>query len=503
MMRLRDVLAGCRVVQSSGDLESGVSGIAYDSRLVSRGFVFAAIRGLRADGNQFAHQAVANGAAAVVSASPSPAGLQVPWIQVENDREALAILASNFFGRPTAKLHAIGITGTNGKTTTAYLVESILKAAGHPAALFGTVEYRGPGFEYKAERTTPEALDLESLFKKVVDGGWNYAVMEVSSHAIDLKRVERMHFDVVVFTNLTRDHLDYHKDMRSYFLAKKRLFTGLGGEVPRVMVLNRDDSQFEELYAIAPSRVISYGLQRASDVRPASFKLGWSGIDAEFQTPAGAFAIHSSLMGKPNLYNISAAIGVATGLGIPPAAIRAGIAQLPVVPGRFENIATTQPFRVVVDYAHTDDALEKVLETAREITTGRVIVVFGCAGERDRTKRPLMGNAAARLSNLAILTSDNPRSEDPMAIIREVEKGMEGIEGPAGTKEKSGENYRAIADRREAIRYALSSASSGDTVIVAGKGHETYQVIGNQTFDFDDRIVVRELLNELAAGRSY
>ena len=494
MMRLREVLAGCRVVQSSGDLDCNVSGIAYDSRQVSRGSVFAAIRGLRTDGNQFAIQAVADGAVAIVSVLPAPAGMTAAWIQVEDDREALAILSSNFFERPTTQLHAVGITGTNGKTTTAYLVESILKAAGQPAAVFGTVEYRGPGFEYKAERTTPEAPVLESLFKKVVDAGWKYAVMEVSSHAIDLKRVEGLHFDVAVFTNLSRDHLDYHKDMRSYFLAKKRLFTGLDGKIPRVMVLNQDDSQFAELSAIAPSQVISYGMGDGCDVQPSSYKLGWSGIDATFRSPAGAFNIHSSLMGKPNLYNISAAIGVGFGLAISTDAIRAGIEQLPVVAGRFENIPTSQAFRVVVDYAHTDDALEKVLETAREITPGRVIVVFGCAGERDRTKRPLMGNAAGRLSDLAVLTSDNPRGEDPMAIIREVE---------AGLKEIASANYRSIADRREAIRFALSSASAGDTVILAGKGHETYQVIGSQTFDFDDRIVVRELLDELAAGRNH
>jgi UDP-N-acetylmuramoyl-L-alanyl-D-glutamate--2,6-diaminopimelate ligase len=498
MMRLRDVIAGCRVVQSSGDLECDVYGITSDSRQVSPGFVFAAIRGFRTDGNRFALQAIAGGAAAVVSVSPPPAEVsgdaKVAWIQVEDDREALATLASNFYDQPTAKLHAIGITGTNGKTTTTYIVESILKAAGHPAAVFGTVEYRGPGFEYEAERTTPEAPELESLFRKVVDGGWKHAVMEVSSHAIDLRRVEGLHFDIAVFTNLTRDHLDYHKDMRSYFLAKKRLFTGLDGKVPRVMVLNKDDAQFAELFAIEPSHVISYGIEAGSDVRPSSFKLGWSGIDARFQTPAGDFDVHSSLMGKPNLYNISAAIGVALGLGVPVDSIRAGIEQLPVVPGRFEKIATTQPFRVVVDYAHTDDALEKVLEAAREITPGRVIVVFGCAGERDRTKRPLMGNAAARLSDLAILTSDNPRGEDPDAILREVEAGLNSV---------SGANYRSFVDRRDAIRFALSSASDGDTVVVAGKGHETYQVIGNQTFDFDDRVVVRELLDELAAGRSH
>ncbi|HLQ76906.1 MAG TPA: UDP-N-acetylmuramoyl-L-alanyl-D-glutamate--2,6-diaminopimelate ligase [Terriglobia bacterium] len=492
-MRLREVLAGCRMIDSSGDLDSEVLGIAYDSRQVARGHVFVAIRGLRADGNRFVAQAVAAGAAAVVSLLPPQPGLKVAWIQVEDDREALAILSTNFFDRPTSRLHVIGITGTNGKTTTAYLVESILKAAGWPAALFGTVEYRGPGFEYKAERTTPEAPELELLFKKVADGGWKHAVMEVSSHAIDLKRVEGMHFEVVAFTNLSQDHLDYHKDMRSYFLAKKRLFLGLDGKVPRVMVLNMDDPQFQELNAIAPSHVISYGLGARSDVYPSSWRLAWSGIEATLQTPAGALEVRSALPGKLNLYNISAAVGVALGLGVSSEAIRLGIERLPSVPGRFENIPTGRPFRVVVDYAHTDDALEKVLEASRGLTTGRLIVVFGCAGERDRTKRPLMGSVAARLSDLAILTSDNPRGEDPIAIIREVEAGMT----PHGTK---GATYRAIADRREAIRFALASAGPGDTVIVAGKGHETYQVIGNQTFDFDDRVVVRELLNELAAG---
>src|SRR6185436_15912910 len=250
------------------NLDQPVLGVAYDSRKIGKDFVFVAIQGFRSDGNRFAGQAVANGAIAVVSASPQPTGWNTPWIQVADDRAALAKLAANFFGNPTALLHAVGITGTNGKTTTAYLVESEVKAAGFPCAVFGTIEYRGPGFEHTAERTTPEASDLELLFRKVLDGGWKYAVMEVSSHAIDLRRVEGLRFEVAAFTNLTRDHLDYHKDMRSYFLAKKRLFTGLDGEVPRVMVLNSDDPQFEELNAIAPSHVVSYGLTSASAIFP-------------------------------------------------------------------------------------------------------------------------------------------------------------------------------------------------------------------------------------------
>jgi UDP-N-acetylmuramoyl-L-alanyl-D-glutamate--2,6-diaminopimelate ligase len=488
-MRLRDVLAGCPVLQATGDLQVEIAGLTYDSRRVTSGSLFVAIQGLRADGNRFVPQALANGAAGIVSTAPRLEGVGAPWIQVSDDRTALAVLAANLFGRPTEKLHAIGVTGTNGKTTTTYLVESILKSAGFSAAVFGTIEYRGPNFEYSAERTTPEAPDLELLFKRVVDAGWKYAVMEVSSHAIALKRVEGLHFDVAVFTNLTRDHLDFHGDMRSYFDAKKRLFTGLDGVIPRVLVLNRDDPHFGELRAIAPQRVISYGLGSEADVHPAG--------EGTFRTPNGDLRVQAKLIGRPNTYNISAAIGVGLGLGLPADAISRGVAALAAVPGRFEPVDAGQPFRVIVDYAHTDDALDNVLRTAREMTAGRVIVVFGCGGERDRTKRPLMGVVAARGSDLAVVTSDNPRGEDPLAIIAEIEAGLRSAGAVAGR------DYAVLADRREAIRFALQSAAPEDTVVIAGKGHEPYQVIGNQTLSFDDRIVARELLDELKAGRNH
>jgi len=306
-----------------------------------------------------------------------------------------------------------------------------------------------------------------------------------------------LHFDVAVFTNLSRDHLDLHGDMRSYFEAKKKLFAGLDGKTPRVLVLNADDPQFDELNVIAPSRVITYGLRNPAHIRPQSYQLGWSGTDAQFQTPAGPLPVRSKLMGTPNLYNISAAIGVAIGLGIPPTAVSEGISQLANVPGRFQPVEAGQPFRVIVDYAHTDDALEKILKSAREITAGKLIVVFGCGGERDRTKRPLMGEAAAHWSDFAIVTSDNPRGEDPLSIIREIEDGLKRAGAVSGLR------YQIVADRREAIGFALRRAKAEDTVVVAGKGHENYQTIGSKTLPFDDRVVVKELLDELGAGRNH
>jgi UDP-N-acetylmuramoyl-L-alanyl-D-glutamate--2,6-diaminopimelate ligase len=402
----------------------------------------------------------------------------------------MAAFAGNFYGHPTRQLQLVGVTGTNGKTTTTYIVESILKAAGKPAAVLGTIEYRGPGFDFVAERTTPEAPDLEKLFRQVVDAGWKHAVMEVSSHAIEMKRVAGLRCDVAVFTNLSRDHLDFHKDMESYFQAKRKLFTGLDGVKPRVMVLNAEDARYEDLRAIDPSRVISYGMQVARDIYPVRYGFGWEATDAMFKTPIGDLEVRTPLMGKPNLFNIGAAIGVGVALGISADAIIRGIQELQCVPGRFEPVRAGQPFRVIVDYAHTDDALEKVLTSAREITSGRLIVVFGCGGERDRTKRPIMGAVAVRGSDSAIVTSDNPRSEDPLAIVREIEEGMKGA------------SYRTVVDRREAIRSALAEARPGDTVIIAGKGHETYQTIGTTSHPFDDRVVAEELIHELKLGRN-
>ena len=489
-MILRELISGLKARGVRGDLDTDILGLAYDSRQVSAGDLFFAIRGTRLDGNRFMPRAIAKGAVAVVSALDPVQAVALPWIQVVDERAAMAAIAANFYGHPTKDLHLIGVTGTNGKTTTTYIVESILRAAGKPAAVFGTIEYRGPGFDFTAERTTPEAPDLEKLFRQVVDAGWRHAVMEVSSHAIEMKRVAGLQFDVAVFTNLSRDHLDFHGDMESYFRAKRKLFEGLIGTRPRVMVLNADDERYGDLRSIDPSRVISYGMQVASDICPVRHQFGWEATDATFKTPIGELKVQTSLMGKANLFNIGAAIGVGVALAIPADAISRGIQQLRHVPGRFENVSAGQPFRVIVDYAHTDDALQKVLKSAREITSGRLIVVFGCGGERDRTKRPLMGEVAVRESDCAIVTSDNPRSEDPIAIIKEIEEGMEGVE------------HKVEVDRRKAIRLALLEAKEGDTVLIAGKGHETYQTIGTTVHPFDDRVVTKELLHELNIGRN-
>jgi UDP-N-acetylmuramoyl-L-alanyl-D-glutamate--2,6-diaminopimelate ligase len=477
-------------------VNTDVLSIAYDSRQVSRGSIFVAIRGLQSDGNRFIPQAIAKGAVAIVSSLTPIDAIAMPWIQVDDERDALATLSGNFYGRPTGRLHLVGITGTNGKTTTTYLVESILNAAGLKTAVLGTIEYKGPGFERPAERTTPEAPDLEALFQQVEQAGWQHAVMEVSSHAIELKRVSRLFFEVAVFTNLSRDHLDFHGDMESYFAAKKKLFQGLNSTVPRVMVLNFDDSRYSELQSIDPGRVISYGMQSAADICPISHDFGWEGTQATYKTPIGNTSIRSTLVGRPNLYNIGAAIGTAISLGVPLDAIREGIAALSNVPGRFESIHSGQPFRVIVDYAHTDDALDKVLKSAREITSGKLIVVFGCGGDRDQSKRSLMGEVAASQSDYAIITSDNPRSEDPAAIIEQIETGLRGAGAERGTA------YSICIDRREAIREAIELATAGDTVLIAGKGHEAYQTIGNRTFVFDDRVVARELIDELVARRN-
>ena len=479
-MTLRDLLAGLNARSVTGKLDTEILGLAYDSRQVCPGYLFFAIRGTRLDGNRFIRDAVGKGAAAVVSAlGDEGAAPSVSWIQVEDERAAMAAIAGNFYGHPTKDLHLIGVTGTNGKTTTTYIVESILKAAGKRAAVLGTIEYRGPGFDSVAERTTPEAPDLDYT-----------GDARGATEPIQMKRVAGLQFEVAVFTNLSRDHLDFHGDMESYFQAKRKLFEGINGVRPRVMVLNADDSRYEDLRTIDPLRAISYGMQVAADIYPVQHSFGWEATDAMFKTPIGELKVRTSLMGKANVYNVGAAIGVAVALGIPAQAIARGIEELRHVPGRFEIVSAGQPFRVIVDYAHTDDALEKVLKSAREITRGRLIVVFGCGGERDRTKRPVMGQVAARESDYAIITSDNPRGENPIAIIREIEEGIKSA------------NYRIEVDRRKAIRLALTEAMEGDTVLIAGKGHETYQTIGTTVHPFDDRLVAKELLDELNAGRN-
>jgi len=480
-----------------------VTAVAYDSRRVEPGAVFVAWTGRRADGAAFAADAVARGAVAVVAARPRPAGLDAPWIEVPDAREALALLAAAFFGHPAGDLQVVGITGTNGKTTTAYLLSAIFDRAGVPCGRLGTVSYRIGTEEREAPHTTPEAPDLQQLLREMVDRGCRACAMEVSSHALALRRVDGTQFAAAVFTNLTRDHLDFHHDMEAYFTAKRRLFEMLapGG----ASVLNADDPYGARLVPTAP-RPTTYGIDRPADVTPGPVSQSLDGLGFELRTPRGPLRVTSRLVGRPNAYNILAAVATALALDVPSGAVERGLADVTLVPGRFQLVSEEgDDVRVVVDYAHTDDALRNLLETARPLAAGRLVTVFGCGGDRDRTKRPLMGAVAARLSDVVVVTSDNPRSEDPAAIIGEV---MRGITPPADRPAvKNGTAVRAravecltIADRGEAIARAIGRAQPGDLVLIAGKGHEKNQVIGDRVLPFDDIEAARSALARRRSG---
>jgi UDP-N-acetylmuramoyl-L-alanyl-D-glutamate--2,6-diaminopimelate ligase len=489
-MKLAELLAGIDVVSVSGGGDVDIRGVAYDSRQAGAGFLFVAMRGEVADGNDFVAEAVGNGAAVIVS-EREPA-LDVPWVRVPSARIALAALAARFFGNPTRQLCLVGITGTNGKTTTAHLLESVFEAAGYKVVLLGTTGYRGPGFTQHASLTTPEAPDLERRFREAVEAGGTHAVMEVSSHAIAMNRTWGLEFDVAVFTNLSHEHLDFHGGVEEYFETKRKLFRGLGTSPPPVAIVNHDDPYGRRLSDCGNRACLSYGLEPGAQVFPTTVELDWTGSRASFRTPRGDLDVRSSLLGRTNLYNVAAAVAVGVALKVPEGAITAGIAALAGVPGRCELVTRGQSFKVIVDYAHTDDALRKVLTAVRELTPGRLILVFGAGGERDGGKRRRMGEVAARYSDVQIVTSDNPRREDPDRIIRMVEAGLEAESG----------NYSSLSDRREAIRAALRQAGPGDTVIIAGKGHETTQVVGAEALPFDDRVVAGELLDEADAAGS-
>ena len=476
-----------------------VSGIMYDSRLATSGSVFVALRGAHADGASFARDAIGRGAMAVVSESPAPDGLSLPWLVVTDARLALAALSAVFYDDPSEKLALVGITGTNGKTTTSYLLQSIFEAAGTRCGRIGTVGHRIGTREVEAARTTPEAPELQRMLRDMVTQGSGACVMEVSSHALVLRRADYLHFAAGIFTNLTRDHLDFHRDMEDYFAAKRRLFELLPPGAPGIA--NLDDRRGAEFAAVAP-RSVTYAIEAAADVRPGPLSFSLDGLMFEVRTPRGTLQIRSALVGRPNGYNILAAVATAVALDVPFAAIEKGIADLTHVPGRFEVVSGAHDdVRVVVDYAHTDDALKNLLETARPLAGGRVITVFGCGGDRDRTKRPLMGAVAARLSDLVFVTSDNPRSENPDQIIEEIKRGIvmppDRMKGQTGAKSTP---YHAIVDRRAAIERAVHDARSGDLVVVAGKGHEKYQEIGDRVLPFDDVEVARGALARRRAG---
>ena len=472
-----------------GSLPATVRGLTDDSRRVVLGGCFVAVRGLRADGRRFIPQAVERGARAVVAEPPDPLpGEGVGRILVPDTRRALPRLADTYYGHPSRALTVVGITGTNGKTTTSYLCEALLRARGLATGVIGTIQYVVRDQVREAGQTTPEAIELQGLLAEMVAAGVGGVAMEVSSHALALHRVDGVAFDVAVFTNLTQDHLDFHGTMEAYANAKYRLFSELlaAGRKPRATaVLNADDPAGMRWAAALPGRVLTFGLGSGHLIRPLEYGSGLDGIRLLATTPAGEVRITSPLIGEHNVMNLLGATGAGIALGLDPSTIASALATVTRVPGRFEQVEAGQDFLVVVDYAHTPDALQRVLETARRLTPGRLAVVFGAGGDRDRGKRPVMGRIAAALADRVWLTSDNPRSEDPAAIIEEVAVGV--APPPPG-------GVARHPDRREAIRQALDWARHGDTVVIAGKGHETYQIIGGQVLPFDDRRVAREFL---------
>ncbi|OGU15670.1 MAG: UDP-N-acetylmuramoyl-L-alanyl-D-glutamate--2,6-diaminopimelate ligase [Geobacteraceae bacterium GWC2_53_11] len=495
-MTLCELLKKLPDVQIHGDSTVSISSLTCDSRDVVPGALFFALRGVQADGHRYIEQAVAAGAAAVIleDAAAAPAGCS--WVKVADGRAAMGRISAIFNGEPTATRPLIGITGTNGKTTTTYLIEAILAAAGKPAAVLGTISYRFGATIIEASHTTPESTELQQAFRQLAEAGAESFVMEVSSHALEQKRVDGCHFDIGVFSNLTRDHLDYHVTMESYLEAKSRLFSELlrpSDDKPRRRaVINMDDPYGAEIASRCACPVITFGIQGSCDVRPKDVLSSVNGISATLVTPAGEIAFTSRLLGRFNLSNILAAAAAGVALDLPLQAIKQGIENHTTVPGRMERVENHRGVTCLVDYAHTGDALENVLTTLKELATGRIITLFGCGGDRDNGKRPIMGKIAASMSDLAIVTSDNPRTEDPQSILEQIKAGIMPLnlreyrvnELSSGFTDKG---FAMLENRHEAIRLAVSLAHPGDIVLLAGKGHEDYQIIGRTKHHFDDR----------------
>ena len=481
-MELEALIRALGPVDVVGRRRVEIRELAYDASRATEGSLFFCVPGMRNDGHEFAAAAVLNGAVALVV--ERPVDVAVPQLVVESSRQAMAVAADAFFGEPTRELDVAGVTGTNGKTTTAFLLRSILDAAGRRPGLVGTVEWIVGGERRAAPHTTPEAIDLQRLFREMLDAGDRSVAIEASSHGAALRRLDRVRFDALVFTNLSQDHLDLHDSMEEYFQAKRRLFRGAQPPPAAVNVGTEWGVLLAaELDAAHRAPLLTFGFESAAELRPEGLELGSAG--SRFR--AGGIAIETRLRGRFNVENVLGAVAASILLGIDDDDIAGGVAAAPGVPGRFEAIDAGQAFTVIVDYAHTPDSLDIVLQAARELTDGRLIVVFGAGGDRDRGKRPLMGRVARERSDLAIVTSDNPRSEDPVAIIQDVLQG-------------TGVDVEIDPDRRSAITRALTVAEAGDVVVVAGKGHEQGQEVAGVVHPFDDRAVVREVLSGARAG---
>jgi UDP-N-acetylmuramoyl-L-alanyl-D-glutamate--2,6-diaminopimelate ligase len=483
------LIRGMRINRVKGDMKIDIKGLAYDSRRVSSGDLFFALRGVHADGRAYAAEAVGKGASALVCEGACPEDVPVPSVCVDDAREALAFVSNRFHDNPSEGLAVTGITGTNGKTTTAFIVKSILESAGNKVGLIGTVSYMIGEKKYPAPYTTPEAPEFQGLLREMLSAGCSQVVTEVSSHALAQRRADHTRFGAAVFTNLTREHLDYHNGMEDYFNAKKRLFDEL---LSGPAVINADDPYGKRLASSVGDK-LTYGIGNGADLMARNIENSLGGLSFRLASGGVEHPVESRLIGTINVYNILAAAGAAVALGMPWGAILTGIKGVGQVEGRFQKLEFGQDFLLVVDYAHTEDALMRLIISAREVTKGRVITVFGCGGDRDRTKRPAMGSAATELSDLVFITSDNPRSERPEDIIKEIVAGAKA------------DNYRVVPDRAEAIRLAVREARPLDTVLIAGKGHEDYQIVKDRRLRFSDteqaEKTVGEVLNHRGGGR--
>ncbi|MBI5117025.1 UDP-N-acetylmuramoyl-L-alanyl-D-glutamate--2,6-diaminopimelate ligase [Candidatus Poribacteria bacterium] len=491
-MRLSRLIEALPQSTVEGDVEVEVTGVQTDSRKIEPGNLFVAVSGTLEDGHRYIAQALERGANAFVGETPAAVTVKVPFIRVPNGRIAAAFLAEAFHGFPSRRLNVVGITGTNGKSSTLYLTRSILDAAGLPSSGIGTISYTIAGDTEPSHNTTPGPVELSSALRRAVDAGHKYFVMEVSSHALHQRRVEAVQFKVAVYTNLSHDHLDYHQSLDEYFAAKRRLFELISdGAGDRYAVISADDARSAEIAAATTANKITFGIAKQADICARNIDISSSHSSFDVVTPGGNFTASLKLLGRYSVYNALAATGVGIALGIDVETIKKGLESLDLVPGRFERVCEGQPFEVIVDYAHTPEAVKLLLESARSICRGKLILVFGAGGNRDRAKRPEMGKLAASLSDFTIVTSDNPRTEDPYTIALDIEIGFQKM-----GKER-GQHYLVIIDRREAIEEALTTAEPGDIVVIAGKGHETYQIFKDKTIDFDDRAVARAWLQSM------
>ena len=495
-MIFSELLDGVDVLNFKGDYELEISGVSFDSNKVKKGFLFVALRGEKSDGHNYINSAVNNGAQALLVQKETEINTnEVSIAQVDDTRAALGVISANYYSHPTKELTLVGITGTNGKTTITYLLESIWNQDSRESGVIGTIDYRYANKAVESSMTTPESLDLMRMFREMRDSAVDTVAMEVSSHAIDRQRVQECQFDAAVFTNLTQDHLDYHESMESYFEVKKKLFTTyLRDSVKKnkYSIINIDDPYGARLTKDASGEIVSYSIgNNSATVYAKSSNITENGIEARISTPVGDIEIKSTLFGEHNLSNILAAVATAVSLGSEVESIESGLSNISSVPGRLESIPNQFGFNVLVDYAHTPDALKNVLMASRPLTKGNLILVFGCGGDRDNAKRPQMGKIGQVLSDILVITSDNPRTEDPEIILDHIEEGVR----EAACSDKP---HKRLVDRTQAIRYAISSAKKNDTVLIAGKGHEDYQIIGTTKYPFDDREIAKKALKELS-----